>query len=82
VQEGCRVLLADVNVAGAGDLAAKLGGEGSTMASGMDVTVEAAWMDSVRRCLEGWGRLDVVVNNAGTTYRNKVCLIFTTGELV
>jgi NADP-dependent 3-hydroxy acid dehydrogenase YdfG len=74
VQEGCRVMLADVNFAGAEEVARKLGGDG-TLVIEMDVTVEKAWGDAVRLCVEQWGRLDVVVNNAGTTYKNKVCLM-------
>lgn len=37
----------------------------------MDVTKEADWTQAVDVIMEKWGRLDVIVNNAGTTYRNK-----------
>jgi NAD(P)-dependent dehydrogenase (short-subunit alcohol dehydrogenase family) len=37
-----------------------------------DVTKREDWEKIVRFAEEKFGRLDVVVNNAGTTYRNKV----------
>ncbi|KAF2218403.1 oxidoreductase [Elsinoe ampelina] len=39
-----------------------------------DVTSRSAWEEAVKRVEEKWGRLDVIVNNAGTTYRNKPTL--------
>jgi NAD(P)-dependent dehydrogenase (short-subunit alcohol dehydrogenase family) len=37
-----------------------------------DVTKKEDWEKLVKFADEKFGRLDVVVNNAGTTYRNKV----------
>lgn len=37
----------------------------------LDVTDGAAWSRAVRHCLDRWQRLDICVNNAGTTYKNK-----------
>lgn len=40
----------------------------------MDVTREEDWARVVADAAKKWGRLDVLVNNAGTSYRNKVNL--------
>jgi NAD(P)-dependent dehydrogenase (short-subunit alcohol dehydrogenase family) len=41
----------------------------------MNVSKEEDWEMVVENTLRRWGRLDVVVNNAGTSYRNKVSLL-------
>lgn len=41
----------------------------------MDVTRAADWKATIDLAFERFGRLDVLVNNAGTTYRNKVCYV-------
>lgn len=38
----------------------------------MDVTKKDDWKGVIDLAFEKFGRLDVLVNNAGTTYRNKV----------
>lgn len=38
----------------------------------MDVTKAADWKRIVEKAVSLFGKLDVLVNNAGTTYRNKV----------
>lgn len=38
----------------------------------MDVTKEDAWTKAVQACIDNWGGLDICVNNAGTSYKNKV----------
>ena len=61
--EGARVVVADLNLAGAQDVAAAIGG--AAMAVALDVTrqesINAAVADVVAQC----GRIDVLVNNAG-----------------
>lgn len=37
-----------------------------------DVTKRDDWEKVLKQTLESYGRLDVVINNAGTTYANKV----------
>jgi NAD(P)-dependent dehydrogenase (short-subunit alcohol dehydrogenase family) len=64
------VVVADINAV-AGQAVA------STNAANMafhktDVTSAADWESVVEAAFKRFGRLDVVVNNAGTTYRNKV----------
>ena len=74
-------MLADINVKGAEGIVEKIRGlkvedgkPGSFQAYQMDVTKEDDWNNAVKLCIEKWGRLDCLVNNAGTTYKNKVCL--------
>ena len=64
VAEGATVALSDRNAAGAETVAAALGGD--TMAVGHDVTDEDAWMAANAAVLERFGRLDILVNSAGT----------------
>lgn len=59
--EGAQVLVADLDEAGAGKVAADIGGE----AVRCDVAVEADIEASVRLAVERFGRLDVYVANAG-----------------
>jgi NADP-dependent 3-hydroxy acid dehydrogenase YdfG len=74
-------VLADINVKGAQGVVKKIQGlkledtnEESFQALQMDVTKEEDWQNALHVCIEKWGRLDCLVNNAGTTYKNKVCL--------
>jgi NAD(P)-dependent dehydrogenase (short-subunit alcohol dehydrogenase family) len=46
----------------------------------MDVTNEGHWKSAIETCVSKWGRVDIVVNNAGTTYRNKPTLEVTSDE--
>jgi len=70
--EGARLVLADLDAAGAARLAAEIGPAavslGADVSSGPDV--EAIVAESVAR----FGGLDIVVNNAGTTHRNRPML--------
>ncbi|MGI8608415.1 MAG: SDR family oxidoreductase [Candidatus Dormibacteria bacterium] len=55
------VVVADLNEAGAGDVAAEVGGD----AHRVDVTVEKDVQDLVRRTTEAHGRVDIYCSNAG-----------------
>ena len=68
-QQGCKVILADLNEAGAQDLAQKLGE--NVKAEKMNVTSSDDWHRVVKGIIDNWSRLDIVVNNAGTSYNNK-----------
>lgn len=71
-QEGARVVVNDINPAGGERVAAEIvaaGGEARFVQS--DVTRDADWANLVSAAEKSWGRLDVVVNNAGWTHRNK-----------
>lgn len=74
--EGARVLCADLNEAGAARVAAETGG----VAIGGDVSREADIQAMVERAVAAFGGLDIVVNNAGTTHRNKPILEVTEAE--
>jgi 3-oxoacyl-[acyl-carrier protein] reductase len=75
MQEGCTVLIGDINEFGAEILAGKLAKYGTVASTKMDVTSEADWKQAVDLCVNALRGLDIVVNNAGTTYKNKVCSI-------
>jgi NADP-dependent 3-hydroxy acid dehydrogenase YdfG len=70
VEEGCLVLLADINKDG---LKAQLEKYPQDQVASivMDVTNETDWSLAVAMCLAAWKRLDICVNNAGTSYKNK-----------
>ena len=64
--EGARVVVTDIDEPGAGRCAEAIreaGGE--ALALHQDVTSEAQWQAVIDRTLEEYGRLDVLVNNAG-----------------
>lgn len=46
----------------------------------MDVTKEAAWKSAVDTTVKEFGQLDIVVNNAGWSYKNKPTLEVTVEE--
>ncbi len=79
--EGAKVLVNDINAAGgervAGEIAT-LGGR-ALFARG-DVTRGADWAGLVGAAQSAFGRLDIVVNNAGWTHRNKPYLEVTEAE--
>jgi 3-oxoacyl-[acyl-carrier protein] reductase len=66
VQEGAAVVVADVNAEGAARAAAALGDEGGVaLAVAADITADADRGRLVDETLAAWGRIDVLVNNAG-----------------
>jgi len=70
--EGARVVLADINGAGVRELAAQLGD--TVVAVTCDVARKADVDAMVRAATEAFGGLDIVVNNAGTTHKNRPLL--------
>lgn len=79
VSEGAKVLIGDLDEAGAKSVAKNLNSE-NVKGMKMDVTKEADWKNVVDTIVKDWGRLDIIVNNAGTTYRNKPTLDVTEDE--
>ena len=70
---GFCVAISDVNGDAARDSAARLPGSGRTvMGLELDVTRADHWERAVAAILERWGRLDVLVNNAGLSSRGTV----------
>lgn len=63
--EGACVVIADVNLEGAQEVADALGGPDVAVAVHADVTDEAAVADLVRAASLAFGGVDLVVNNAG-----------------
>jgi 3-oxoacyl-[acyl-carrier protein] reductase len=64
-EHGAKVLINDLD----GHLAEQTAGEipGETVVYGGDLTKDGAADDLVRTAVDAWGRLDIVVNNAGYT---------------
>jgi len=69
-EEGAKVVVADINVDGGKRVAAAVRGEFVQA----DVTRAADWARLVQAATAKFGRLDIVVNNAGWTHRRKPCL--------
>ena len=67
--EGAKVVVVDINIQG-GELVAKDIGAAALFARG-DVTRSDDWARAVEVAVARFGKLDIVVNNAGWTHRNK-----------
>jgi 3-oxoacyl-[acyl-carrier protein] reductase len=72
VAQGAKVAVADINAAGAQAVAGELGG--NAIAVTCDVAKRADIDALVKATLEKWGRIDIVVNNAGWTHKNQPLL--------
>jgi 3-oxoacyl-[acyl-carrier protein] reductase len=77
-REGARVVLTDVDGEGVGKLAGQLGKDAIALAA--DVTKLDDWKKAVETSVAKFGRLDIVVNNAGTSHRNQPLLDITEEE--
>jgi 3-oxoacyl-[acyl-carrier protein] reductase len=75
-QEGAKVLVVDIDAKNGDRVARELG----TAFVQADVTRGADWARSIAEAVAKFGRLDVVVNNAGWTHRNKPYLEVTEAE--
>ena len=64
-REGARVVIADLNQKGADSVAAELGGAKRAIGVAVDVTNEAQTEACVAKTIEAFGRLDILVSNAG-----------------
>jgi NAD(P)-dependent dehydrogenase (short-subunit alcohol dehydrogenase family) len=69
VAEGAKVIIAELRPE-AGDAVAKELGCESISA---DVTKREDWEGILKKAVDTYGGVDIVVNNAGGTYANKVC---------
>jgi len=74
-EEGASVVVNDIDEAGAARVASDIRGRGGrAVVCTADVSVDADVARLVQAALAEFGRLDVVVNNAGTTHRNQPML--------
>jgi 3-hydroxybutyrate dehydrogenase len=64
-REGARVVIADLNQRGADAVAAELGGAKRAIGFAVDVTNEAQTEACVAKTIEAFGRLDILISNAG-----------------
>ncbi|MFA7437944.1 glucose 1-dehydrogenase [Castellaniella sp.] len=71
-QEGAQVVVADINQQGAERVASAIGPQ--ALAVKVDITSSAEVADMVAKTLEKFGRIDIIVNNAGTTHKNQPML--------
>jgi 3-oxoacyl-[acyl-carrier protein] reductase len=71
-REGAKVALIDIDAGGVERMAASIGADALAIAG--DVTSAKDLAAAVARTLERHGRLDIVVNNAGWTHRNRPLL--------
>ena len=64
--EGAKVVVADILADDAEAVAAAIrSGGGAAISAKIDVTSEAEWVGLIGKTLAAYGRLDVLVNNAG-----------------
>ncbi|MGI9450543.1 MAG: glucose 1-dehydrogenase [Geminicoccaceae bacterium] len=71
-EEGARVAVVDVNAEGATSVASAIGD--AALAIGCDVSKGGSVRATVERALEVFGKLDIVVNNAGISHKNSPML--------
>ncbi|KAF8197656.1 hypothetical protein K438DRAFT_1824426 [Mycena galopus ATCC 62051] len=77
-EEGAKVIVTDINVAGGEKVAAQ--NSANLVFQRMDVTQESDWKATVDLAFSKFGGLDVLVNNAGTSYPNKPTVEVTDDE--
>lgn len=70
VAEGAKVLIGDLDEKGAHAVAKNMDSE-TVKGMKMNVCEEDDWRSVIDTIVKDWGRLDIVINNAGTSYRNK-----------
>jgi 3-oxoacyl-[acyl-carrier protein] reductase len=68
--EGAKVVVADINEEGAARVAAEIGGADAAMAIPVDVSRSDDMAAMIANTTDRYGRIDVLVNNAGTTHKN------------
>jgi NAD(P)-dependent dehydrogenase (short-subunit alcohol dehydrogenase family) len=76
-QHGAQVIVADININGGEAVAAK---HQNLHFLKLDVTSGADWHTAVDLAESKWSGIDVLINNAGASYRNKPTLEVTEAE--
>lgn len=69
-EEGCKVIVADIDSVGGERVATAH--PNSMHFVKTNVASEEDWERVLETTLAKWGRVDICVNNAGTSYKNKV----------
>ncbi|KAJ5222054.1 uncharacterized protein N7469_010941, partial [Penicillium citrinum] len=77
-EEGAKVIVADINTEGGEKVASQ--NPANLIFQRVDVTQAEEWKTVTDLAFSKFGRLDVLVNNAGTTYRNKPTVEVTEDE--
>ena len=73
LREGARVMLGDINEALGERSASQMRDDGyDARFVRLDVTQEQDWVDAVKTTVDAFGKLDVLVNNAGTGAQQNV----------
>lgn len=67
-EEGAKIVVADLNAKGAERVAGEIGG--AAIWTQTDVSQSSEFDEMVRKAMDAFGRIDVMVNNAGYTHRN------------
>lgn len=70
IAEGAKVVITDINEEKGQAVAATLGSDALFIKH--NVVSESDWENVVQTTLEYWGKIDVLVNNAGITYNMKI----------
>ncbi|KAK5396713.1 hypothetical protein LTR20_000867 [Exophiala xenobiotica] len=73
-EEGARVVIADINPKTGSKVESEINaasGQKTALFQETNVTNQASWEKLLEAALKEFGRVDVVVNNAGTTYPKK-----------
>ena len=78
-REGAKVLVGDINTAGADAVVAGCP-PGSIVAQQMNVSQRKDWDEALARTLSEFGQVDILINNAGTSYKNKPTLEVTEAD--
>jgi len=65
VAEGAKVLLVDTNITGLADVLQTIANDDHAQSKVADVQDESAVQACVQQAVDAWGRVDIVVNNAG-----------------
>lgn len=72
-QEGADICIADINLAGANETLELVEKEGSTgFVYSLDVRSESEWNTLRDTIMQRWGRIDVVINNAGVATGDRI----------
>ena len=84
-REGANVLIADISIEGGNRVAreiefVKSNSTGNAVFIEFDCTKQQPWKDALALAKQKFGKLDIVCNNAGTTYRKKPSIEVTESE--